>query len=92
MTNKCSRSCFLSGFINEYDRYMDHTAGYKSVFTGLFSFHDNHAEYALYTIISPHCTCIFIVCIQGSQVEIDGVQDGDLWTKLHSIMRPTVSN
>ena len=39
-----TKSCGLTGFINNWDAYMNHYARHNTVFTGLFSFHDNGRE------------------------------------------------
>ena len=39
-----TKNCFVTGYINTWDGWMDYGVGYPYVFTGAFSYHDNGRE------------------------------------------------
>ena len=39
-----TKNCFLTGYVNNWDGWMDYGVGIPYVFTGAFSYHDNGRE------------------------------------------------
>ena len=54
-----TKSCSLSGYINQWDKYVNHYARYNKFFVGALSVHRNKKEYV--TIFNYVCTCFQIL-------------------------------
>ena len=42
--NHFTKGCFVTGYVNDWDAWMDYGVGIPHVFTGAFSYHDNGRE------------------------------------------------